>query len=175
MLRQDYPADQIVVAVDHERRGAGENRNRTWRGADTEWVAFLDDDDELHPNHLSNLIAGAEACPEAGVIFPWYRILQMGKVDAGSLWAPPESDEEIPGRIRPEPSFLPINVMVKRELLVATGGFKLGRGEDHRLWVELLDMGVQFHYAPGVTWTWHHWGTGQPGIPGNTSGLKERW
>ncbi len=178
VLAQDTPVSQIVVSIDNERLGAGANRNKAWQAAQTEWVAFLDDDDELHPNHISTLLRHAEEHPEAGVIFPWYRIVQYGNKDVGSLHPAPGPDADIADLIRNNMDFLPINVLVKKSILEEHGGFHTDAGaggEDWRLWNHLLSRGIVFSHAPGITWTWHHWGYGMPGQPGNTSGVPHRW
>jgi glycosyltransferase involved in cell wall biosynthesis len=50
---------RILVHTDTERHGAAWTRNRLLRQVRTGWVAWLDDDDELLPNHLEVLIRGA--------------------------------------------------------------------------------------------------------------------
>lgn len=181
-LNQDHPVDQIVVTVDHERLGAAGNRNRAWRAADTEWVAFLDDDDELHPDHISTLLAHAEATG-ADLVYPWHRILVMGHREGPDILnARGMRDEQIIPELEHR-NFIPINVMVKRSALEAVGGFPHTNSpewphadcEDWGCWKRLAAAGFKFSHIDKVTWTWHHWGYGTPGSLGNTSGKADRW
>lgn len=45
----------IIVNNDLERQGAGANRRRLLSLVDTEWIAWLDSDDEWLPGHLEKL------------------------------------------------------------------------------------------------------------------------
>lgn len=49
----------LVTAFDGARLGAAETRHRGLMEVHTEWVAFLDDDDEMLPAHLSALYCAA--------------------------------------------------------------------------------------------------------------------
>src|SRR5881392_563105 len=57
--RQSTPPADISVHVDRNRAGAGAARNAALAKVTTPWVAFLDDDDTFHPNHLETLVEGA--------------------------------------------------------------------------------------------------------------------
>lgn len=70
VLHQTHPASAVVIAQDVEKRGAAFTRHRALVGARTEWVAFLDDDDEIDSNHLAVLLNTAE---EHGADYVWSR------------------------------------------------------------------------------------------------------
>lgn len=178
---QDLAPDQIVVMMDHDKVGASANRNRTWRAADTEWVAFLDDDDELDPNHLSTLLTRAQDTG-ADLVFPWHRILVHGKRGDDLLGMQGIEDDKIVPALEFS-NFIPINVLVRRSALEAVGGFPTVNSEewphpdneDWGCWKRIAAAGFKFSHTPKITWTWHHWGWGLPGVPGNTSGKADRW
>ena len=170
---QDRAADALCVAIDHDRSGAAAVRNRSWRMADTEWVAFLDDDDELLPNHLEHLLA-VQADTGADVVYPWHRIIGPdGRIKADLLGAQgvPFEPSELDSR-----NFIPVTLLVRRELLADVGGFPLPNSpewphsdcEDWACWRRLRDAGATFVHTPEVTWLWHHHGA-------NTSGRGDRW
>lgn len=185
---QTRQADQIEVEVDRRGYGAPATRNAAWRRLTTDWVAFLDDDDELHPHHLEHLLDVAIA-HEADLVYPWHDI-----IDA---WGQPKGDV-LQGRGQPfrpdllfgrpvsevvDPddfsangpdaqNFVPITVLVRRELLEAVDGFPTpppGEAcEDWRCWRRMVHAGAKFVHTPEVTWIWHHHGA-------NTQGEAFRW
>lgn len=57
---QTLKPSAVIVQHDVTREGAAQTRNRALEQVNTEWVAWLDDDDELLPNHL-------EVCAKAAV------------------------------------------------------------------------------------------------------------
>jgi hypothetical protein len=159
----------IIVEVDDTGTGAAATRNRALERVETEWVAFLDDDDELLPDHLLTL-ALAQRHTGADLLWPWFTV--AGGSDPfpqhrGRQWDPAD------------PHQFPINVLVRTELLEAVGGFTTipdgardqdghRTGEDWHLWLALSAAGARFHHVDAQTWTWHH-------HAGNTSGLPSRW
>lgn len=181
---QDYPAAAISLAVDYYREGAPRTRQRALDAARTPWVAFLDDDDVLDTHHLSTLLGCAI---EHGADYVWsrFRIGHPGgaTVDGPSPLGPgtfSQWDDEHPAQTT-------ITTLVRTELAREVGGFAAyadepdrlidGQryGEDFDFTMRCRAAGAVFRHAPVVTWTWMHHGYGQPGVPGNTSGLPERW
>jgi len=164
VLAQEKPPTAISVAIDHERLGAAATRNEALFGARTEWVAFLDDDDELKPEHLRRLCEHAEATG-ADVVFPWFDVI--GGTDPFPMHEGKAYDPAAPH------SF-PITTLVRRSLAYAAGGFPPGvvgekaMGEDWQFWIRLRDLGATIVHLPERTWLWHH-------DSGNTAGLPDRW
>ena len=182
VLNQDYPIAQIVVSFDNERLGAAANRNKTWLAAQTDFVAFLDDDDELDRDHVSSLVQRQQETG-ADLVFPWHRIVRYEKERAPDiLGCRGIADEAIIPRLR-QSNFIPINVLVRTSALEAVGGFPIPNTvswphddcEDWGCWLRLADAGYKFSHLDKETWTWHHWGWGTPHDPGNTSGKADRW
>lgn len=170
---QHRPPEVISIACDTERAGAAVNRNNAWRPLDTDWIAFLDDDDEFHPHHLRFLLDAQEASG-ADLVWPWFSV--VGGTDPfpehrGRQWDPAD------------PHQIPITVLIRRELLEDVGGFvnqldgptdPAGNriGEDYDLWLRASAAGAKFFHIPDISWTWHHHRTFNGG---NTSGLPDRW
>jgi hypothetical protein len=144
-------------------------------------VAFLDDDDELDVNHIRTLMDHAESTG-ADLVFPWHRILRYGTPADDLLGASGMADEDIIPQLASR-NFIPVTVLVRRSALEAVGGFPEVNSEewphpdceDWGCWRRLADAGFTFSHVNEVTWTWHHWGHGTPGAPGNTSGKADRW
>lgn len=162
---QDRPADAISIAFDTKREGAGPTRTRALMAANTTWVAFLDDDDELLPHHLDLLLTTARE-EEADVIWGWYHVqggLDPLRLHEGRQWN------------RDHPHLFPITALVRTELAKEVGGFDAPNhpsgaisGEDYPFWCRLNDLGAKFLHVNNRTWIWHHHGK-------NTSGMPHRW
>lgn len=164
VLTQTYPASAISIAVDHDRRGAAANRNKALHTVQTEWVAFLDDDDEMYPHHIAALVQHQETTG-ADIVFPWFDT---------SGGADPFPQFEGRQYNHSEPHMFPITTLVRTEFAIAVGGFPTSltneecAGEDWQFWLKLRDLGATFAHLNSRTWLWHHHGE-------NTSGLPSRW
>lgn len=176
-----YP-DQISVAVDTKRQGAAPTRNRAWQALETDWVAFIDDDDEFYSQHLEKCLKHAHETG-ADLVFPWFDLYKMGELNGKDpLGAKGIADEDIPGRLE-RANFIPVTVVVKREMLAEVGGFPIPLSEewpmrdceDWGCWKRIIKAGGKISHLDEVTWKWHHWGYGKKGVPGNTSGMPDRW
>jgi glycosyltransferase involved in cell wall biosynthesis len=175
VLSQTRKPDEIVIEYDHEGLGASYTRHRGLRGATSEWVAFLDDDDEFGKEHLEKL----ERCAEetgADLVYPWFDVVGGGDPfpqHFGRPWDPAD------------PVQTTISVLVRRVPALSVGGFRETwtddegvdrdghrRGEDFRFVCRLNDAGYKIVHLPERTWRWHHWVDGDH--IGNTSGLPWR-
>lgn len=185
---QTLRPDQVEVVVDRNGDGAAGTRNRAWQALTTDWVAFLDDDDELLPHHLEHLLAVA-IDTDADVVYPWHEIRDgWGRVkpdllgaqgrpfDAWALFGGDpdlhDADDFDPTEVGgPARNYIPITNLVRRSLLVEVGGFWTREGEafeDWRMWRRLVKAGAKFVHTPEVTWVWHHHGA-------NTEGRSSAW
>jgi glycosyltransferase involved in cell wall biosynthesis len=163
---QTRPADAIAISSDLHKEGAWTNRDRALKMAQTDWVAFLDDDDELLPHHLELLLATAEQ-HHADVVWGWFTVI------GGSDPFPQHQGRQWDIN---DPHIFPITALVRRELIVESGahfhpdhdnGGNWG-AQDFPFWKAIHDVGGKFFGIPDVTWNWHHHGA-------NTSGLPTRW
>lgn len=166
---QTYAPKQWVVMLDDNREGPAVIRNRIIEDVDTEWIAFLDDDDELLPHHIDTLLTAATETG-ADVVWPWFTVVGGSDpfpMHKGRQWNPDD------------PHQIPVTALVRTAAFRAVGGFrrieegptdKHGNraGEDFDLWLRLSAAGYRFHHVDEVTWTWHHHGR-------NSSGLPSRW
>lgn len=173
---QSYPGVKCVVEVDAVGVGAAKNRNAALAQADTEWVAFLDDDDILYPEHVATCMLAAQQYG-ADLVYPWFDLhegVDPLSVNISGKYISPFGLEFGPDHethLRQYGNFIPITVLVKRELIMDVGGFPQPGTpewshttcEDWGCWVRLLDAGAKFAHAPYKTWRWR-WHRG------NTSG-----
>jgi glycosyltransferase involved in cell wall biosynthesis len=170
VLAQSLPVDQISIVLDTAKRGASFTRNDAWQALDTDYVAFLDDDDEWYPHHLATCLQAIEATG-ADMVYPWFDV-------AGGTDPFPENFG------RPfdptDPCQTTITCLWRRRALRDVGGFidvpadddpdQSGhrRGEDMRAVERLVALGGKVVHVPERTWAWHH-------HLANTSGLPDRW
>ncbi len=146
------PRDHLI-GVDLHRRGPAEIRNRLTRAADTDWVAFLDDDDLLDPNHLEVLAAHTD---DADVVYPWCRLDPPDAI--GDQFYNNHFDRDA---LRDRGIF-PVTVLARRDALLAAGGFRpTDRYEDWGLWNRMADRDARFRCVPEPTWTYRFHSAGQ--------------
>jgi glycosyltransferase involved in cell wall biosynthesis len=160
---------EIVIERDDNRTGAAATRNRALERVTTEFVAFLDDDDELERNHLE-VLTSTQAATGADLVYSWFWPVD-GHDPFGWFGRPFDAPA-----LR-ERNYIPITVLARTELVKDVGGFtniptyKLGDGaacEEWIMWLDLLDAGAKFVHAPERTWRWNHHGQ-------NTQGCADRW
>jgi glycosyltransferase involved in cell wall biosynthesis len=160
----------ISIAVDHEHAGSAVTRNRALNMAQTQWCAFLDDDDALEVNHLAELTAVAEQTG-ADVIYSGCTVVgPHGEIipdrEEWGRFGQPFDPDLLRAR-----SYLPVTSLVRTSLAQHVGGFRFAPGspyDDHAFYLALLNAGATFVHHPVRTWVWHHHGT-------NTSGRGDRW
>lgn len=184
---QTLPATEISVALDIARDGAAPTRNIAASSLTTDYIAFLDDDDEFLPHHLEVLI---QAAIETGadLVYPGFYINRgHGNLTVTPLAAPDPSGrltdpfgQPFTDRSRDylvnTANFIPVTFIVRRSLFEATGGFPTpGQDwwqhtecEDWGFLIAVAHTGAQFYHVPERTWVWHHHGR-------NTSGRPDRF
>lgn len=167
--------DDVVVVEDEHGIGAGAARNAAWRLAETDVVAFLDDDDELLPRHLE-LCVGALEAERADLAYPWFEL--VGWPDATPERPDPLATSVNEELVHPlgvpfgteqakhlrEHAWIPATVVVRRALLEKVGGYpevgdpeyeRYRRCEDWALLNHLLDARARFVHVPERTWRLH--------------------
>lgn len=170
VTRQTWPPDQIAVSIDHHAIGASANRNKALDAIDTEWVAFLDDDDEFLPPHLEKLAVCAQRS-SADLVYSWF-----DGINTDFFRIPSEADPDVlvtPEGVPWSPhvehclrvtsgNFIPITVLARTSLVKEVGGFvdqgkpgEFPTGEDYTLWLRLLEAGAKFVHLPERTWRWN--------------------
>lgn len=162
----------IVVVCDVDRDGAATTRNRGLARVTTPWVAWLDDDDELLPWHLTSLLA---ACESSGADLAYSYAEFIGSDDPlatsldGRLVKPlgvPFGSEQL-RHLRERGNFIPVTYLVRTDPVRAVGGFPQPNSfparasqdcEDYGLLLRLLDAGVTFRHEPVISWRYYFHG-----------------
>jgi glycosyltransferase involved in cell wall biosynthesis len=155
---------ETLVEPDWDREGPAIVRNRALAKVTTEWVAFLDDDDELYPNHLLALARFARLTP-VDVVYPYFDcdgedVIRMFGVPFDPL-------------LLERANFIPVTALARTAKVREAGGFQLhldGNGdpcEDWGLWLAMHKNGAKFAHLPARTWRWHN--------NEGTRGHADRW
>jgi hypothetical protein len=162
---QTVRPDAVVVVCDHGREGAGRTKTRALEQARTEWVTFLDDDDQMFPHHVELLLdhareSGADVVySSAEVVTPDGRVLP-NEEGWGRYGLPFD-----PQRLR-EISYIQTPALMKTSVARSVGGFAAAGDstcDEWNMYRAILAAGGAFSHLPRRTWRWHHWG-------GNTGG-----
>lgn len=159
---QLFPAREICIAVDSQREGAAKTRQRALELATCEWVAFLDDDDEMLPMHLNSLVGCAEKTG-ADYVFSWFMRAKGGDPlgHFGKVFNPAV------------PHHTTMTVMVRRELALEAG-FVNYPGADDRNWsgedwqftLRCIELGAKIVHHPEETWIWRRHSGNSSGVVG---------
>lgn len=154
----DLPENAQCV---HEPRvGLGHARNRGWRAARGEWLAFIDDDAQAAPDWVENMSRVREAMPEntvafGGRVLPLWEtprptwlddelLLPLSLVDLGDAPCVLPKGETLVG----------CNLVLSRAALQAAGGFntELGRRDKNLMGMEETLLERQFLRRGNVYW-----------------------
>lgn len=161
-------AQTIPVRHEVERdatgRGPGATRNRAMARVDTEWIAFLDDDDELHPWHCEKLLAHADT---TGADLVWSQYDVIGYDGRMRKQPPPRMPPHTPLSVLDERNFIPITYLIRRSLVESFGGFQEDFcPEDHQFLIDARDAGMTVSHLPIRTWIVRQHSSNTHGQPG---------
>lgn len=169
---QTLMPNNYVIAVDNEREGAAATRNRALYQVATQWVAFLDDDDEFLPNHLETLMQAAVRSG-ASVVYSGCRVYdgQNAPIPLREEWG--RFGIPFDGDLLQRKAYLPVTSLVhtglaKQALFGPPAHEPSSNYDDWGFYLRLLGLGAAFLHVPEITWVWHHHGA-------NTSGRSDRW
>ena len=164
----------LSIAVDNRKEGAGITRQRALDGVNTDWVAFLDDDDEFMPYHIELLMQHALET-DADYVFSWFKVANNGLILERDPVFPTTHFTEPWDNDNPRQTT--ITVLVKTELAKAVGFVTApdGKlvdgqrfGEDYLFTLGCVAAGGKISHLVEHTWLWHH-------DSRNTSGRPDRW
>ena len=160
-------AEEFMVTYPHfrliseSRQGLSHARNRGYREAIGEYVAYIDDDAEASPEWVRGIVDFAGRHPTIMMFGGPYAALV---IDSVPKWFPPEygrinlGSEERPLNLKTE--FVEgTNMIIRKNALELLGGFspdlgmiggKLHYGEETKLQLELHERGYEVYYVPEI-------------------------
>lgn len=183
MLSQCRAADEVIVIDDgstdntravcerfggairyiqQRNAGPGAARNAGIREASGDWIAFLDHDDQWHPTKLQRQCAAIDQNPDAILC---YTGLMMCRPE-GKYDSPAYPSEKLWPTLRWRNPITPSATMVRRDVLVQTGGFTttIKGTEDWEMWVRLYTLGY-FTSVPDCLVDYREFGVGLSSDP----------
>jgi glycosyltransferase involved in cell wall biosynthesis len=115
-----------------------------------EYVAFLDDDDLIDPDHVETLLTAMHA-EQADLAMSWYRPEgDAPETPRFYVW-----DDWCLGTMIGGRNLIPVTVVARLEPILAAGGFDPDdRYEDYSLWLRMLEQGATISVTPRETWTY---------------------
>ncbi len=178
VLAQTHPADEIVVIDDGSRDqtaeiarrfgdriryipqangGIAAARNAGVREATCDWIAFLDHDDLMLPQKLEKQVAALEKNPDLQVVYSGFKNLYE---DGSSDLMPAFPASELWPALRYRTPILPSTSIIRREALLAVGGFQnLYCVDDWNLWYRLIRRYSKhaFQEVPEILTVYRRW------------------
>lgn len=157
---QTLKPETVLVELDEHREGAAVTRNVALSKVATEWVAFLDDDDVLYPDHLK-LLARYVRLTGVDVVYP-----QWDGDDPTGMQGKP-FDPVLLQRA----NYIPVTTLCRTSAVLDAGGFQPHPDEsgdpceDWGLWLAMVEQGAKFGHLPIKTWRL---------APGGTRGRPDR-
>ena len=138
-----------------QNRGVSAARNTGLERAETEWVAFLDDDDAWAPSHLAGLLEAADAGerPNPGVDIAYTGCVTVTRERQVRWVRPAPKPEAVPERLFSTNALVvPSRVLVRTEAVRRVGGFDTGfsLAADWDLWLRVAQHG-RLAMAPVLT------------------------
>jgi glycosyltransferase involved in cell wall biosynthesis len=169
VMAQTYPVSALSVAVDLKGEGSARTRNRALDAVQTDWVAFLDDDDQFLPSALRTF-AHAQRDTNADVVYGLPRIVDAQGIIQRRFFEAGGPEVFDPDLLR-QKSYIPV-VSLVRTVLAKSARFSYaqdttGAYDDWGFYLSLLDIDAKFYHVNQETFIWNIDG-------GNTSGKPDR-
>jgi glycosyltransferase involved in cell wall biosynthesis len=156
---------QLLVLRNDQALGVSAARNRGIARAGSEWIAFLDQDDEWHRDYLERQLAAVADRPEVGLVYCDVEIFGAKSISSrlrAQHW--PRSSRPYPprGRVFGDlligPCFaIPSATLVRRQAVIEAGGFDEtlvpGGCEDRDLWLRVA-AAWEVECVPAVLARW---------------------
>jgi hypothetical protein len=162
------------IKVDHGKLGHAAVIDAIVQEIDTTYIAILDDDDELLPEHLEVLHAAMQE-HGADLVYPHFRYASLG--NAGHLeryFGQPWNNKDV--------HQVPVTWLCRRDVFLECGGFSKDfdpnsyeldgegqrAGHDYRFIQRMAAADKKIVHVPRVTWVYHD-------DRDSTLGMPSRW
>lgn len=137
---QTVKPEVVMISRAHDLKTA---RNSAAEVCDSEWLVFLDADDELDPNYLEAMLNASGDIRQPAT---------LGVVDGKEDPFP----VVLPAKPLIEGNYIVIGAMVRREEFILAGGFRdYPIYEDWDLWIRLVLRGASVQSVPAAIYRVH--------------------
>lgn len=153
-ITRDHPGVRLIRQAN---AGLAAARNTGWQAATSELVVFLDADDRLLPDAISQNLDRLQRAPEAAFAYGGYVNVHVATGRTSTAWFVPAEDGYATF-LHGNPIGMHATVMYRRSHLAAVGGFdpELPACEDYDLYLRLAQR-FPVTYGPGpVAEYWRH-------------------
>lgn len=130
-----------LVGTDTKRIGPQLLRNELARGASTDWILPLDDDDVLDADCVEVLLKNSQ---DADVVYSFYR-------PEGADWC---ANRLFNAKKLFRRNFIPVTALIRKSMFDVVGGYRKQPLEDWLLWQHLFLHGARFRCVPEVLWSY---------------------
>ena len=145
MISAERQTHKPEVILHHHGETLARARNDPVNWINTEWLIFLDADDELDPGYCESILAGY-----GDIRYPRFRLIGWPLED-------PNKIQEIPSVDITLQNFCVIGSAIRRKLFIEIGGFKEGPiWEDWFLWLKAWKSGAEFRQCRDAVYNIHH-------------------
>jgi len=161
VTQQTLQPAAILMYNDTERHGVGRSRQVLVDQVQTEWLAWIDSDDEWMPHHLETLLAVAESDGDIAYVYSWFH----GPDPLGHFGKPYNPCQ---------PHHTTMGILERTDIAQEAGFCETQEGpysnEDWFHMVRFAEIccarGLKMVHVPERTWFYHQQGQNSSGKPG---------
>lgn len=147
MILEQY-SDRITVInhPDSGNHGQAATYNLCLQHVDSEYIAFIDNDDLWEPDKLQRQVDVLDRHPEVGLVYTNGDVINVDDKVLYSFFDPQHEETNRIGQILLDCYIrTPSTVMVRHEILKRAGDFKVGIVPDHDMWIRIKEL-TDFYY-----------------------------
>ena len=162
---QTWLPDEVIIMTARDGECAASVRNRALDVVNTQWIAWLDDDDELLPQHLEILLQTAQS-ETWDVVYTACCVLDpVGRqIPTREEWGRP--GQPFDPDLLEKMSYIPITSLCRTHIARHARFDTTEHYEDWGFYRRMRALGAHFTHTNQITWVWHHDGGNTSGKPG---------
>ena len=146
ILEQFSDRVKIVNHPDAGNHGQAATYNLCLQHAESEYIAFIDNDDLWEPDKLQRQVDILDRHPEVGLVYANGDIINADDKVLYLFLGPQHEETNRIGQILLDCYIrTPSTVMVRHEILKQAGDFKIGIVPDHDMWIRIKEL-TDFYY-----------------------------
>lgn len=161
---QTRQPNQVVIANDIHQLGAAWCKQNALSALTTDWVAVIDSDDEMLPQHLE-VLEREQLISKADLVYSWFEPVNMSDPFPPHFFTDPWDPEH--------PRHTTTTIMARRDMMSKVG-YEQTKVEGHPYaeddWLlscGLIDLGAKVHHVAERTWRYHYTGHNTSGFAHN--------